>query len=379
VEDRNGNQAPTAAHQNIFNDVTPENVQATTGTLELINARIGQVFQGRIERPHHRTRRVGNIGRQMRNPLLEDFDVLFSSANAYDCMVHSLLTVGCSNFRGLSQEDKNIVARAFRNRVIVCTPQYLAKYASEAGVRRVFRYVLPVDEIHRVIPILPPGDVLRFPPLPEGLAQVDIELIRELRGRQQVRGGELHRQAARTLPADFNIEYRLRTPGIFLDGDDLTRICNFLAIQIQLFDSFSRLITNIGDGGPTYMMHNNGSHYEGVVKNLYRGDNEDWVALNARQMQIFAQAPALLEEVLENGEWKCPVCTLNNLATAKACAACGTLRASPTTNVLNVAAPMRQEEGEAASLALARQLSGMPGGRRTRRRARRAKRASRKA
>jgi hypothetical protein len=159
-----------------------------------------------------------------------------------------------------------------------------------------------------------------------------------------------------------------------LDGDDLTRICNFLSIKVQLFDSFSRLIEEIGERGPIYMMHNNGSHYEGVVKNIYRGDAEDWAALNASQLQVYNAAPVLAEEVLANGEWKCPVCTLNNLATATECEACQTSRPSLNTSVLEVAAPNAQEEAEAASLTLARELAGMRGGRRTRRRARRASR-----
>lgn len=200
-----GNPMPSEAQFGIFDEVTPENVEAL-GSFNAINEMIHTTFAGRFKRGM--TTIVSNIGEISRNPEYKDYATLNSSSNNSDCLIHSFLTIGCSNFRFLSKEDKNIVARKFRTCVYPTTPQFRAKFARE------------------------------------------------------------NQQNPLTL---HNIELRVLRPGTYLIDDDVTHLCNFLKIQVIIYEleSSTWIINNGNVRGdminmPCYMMYNNGGHFEGV-------------------------------------------------------------------------------------------------------------------
>jgi hypothetical protein len=200
-----GNPMPSEAQFGIFDKVTPENVEAL-GSFNAINEMIHATFAGRFKRG--RTTILSNIGEISRNPEYNKYATISSSSNNSDCLIHSFLTIGCSNFRFLSKEDKNIVARKFRTCVYPSTPQFRAKFATE------------------------------------------------------------NKQNPLT---DHNIELRVLRPGTYLIDNDVTHLCNFLKIQVIIYElkSSTWIINNGNVRGdtinlPCYMMYNNGGHFEGV-------------------------------------------------------------------------------------------------------------------
>ena len=325
----------------IFSTVTPATVQARCGTLELINTHIAEIYQGRIERAYERTRINGNLGDRMENPLLKDFFTLHSSADGYNCLIHSILTVGCDAFRGLSQEDKNSVAENFRHYVIPRTPQYIAKINTpdEIQARKIWQYI----------------QVPGLPPVGRNITEADIRRIEAIQNTLAGRIAGRHGGRVRGELPDFNTEYRVGTRQVYLDSGDLSRLSEFLGITVKLFNLRDRVIEGSNEplhGGavlPIYMMYNNGSHYEGVIKSLYLGESIPWEQLFAAQLQVreamLARPEAAVPNVeLSPGQWACPACTLVNEADATKCIACNTAKpaaAAASASPMNVAKPGR--------------------------------------
>jgi len=54
---------------------------------------------------------------------VEDWDVLQTSGNANDCMIHSILTGCSSTFRKLNNNNKNTIASIFRREELVKIPR----------------------------------------------------------------------------------------------------------------------------------------------------------------------------------------------------------------------------------------------------------------
>jgi hypothetical protein len=314
----------------IFTTITPATVQARVGTLDLINSDIGELYQGRIERAYERTGINGNLGDRMENPLLKDFFTLHSSADGYNCLVHSILTVGCENFRGLSQEDKNIVAENFRRYVIPNTPQYIAKINTpeEIQARKIWNYI----------------QASGLPRVGGNITEADIHRIEEIRNSIADRNAGIHGE----LP-DFNTQFRVGTRYVYLDSGDLSRLCEFLGITVKLFNLRDRIVEGSNEplygaaALPIYMMYNNGSHYEGVVKSLYLGESIPWdqlfeSQLLVRQEMLGRSQPDEPRVQVSPGQWICPACTLVNEAGATKCVACGMAKPAAAASPSAVAA-----------------------------------------
>jgi len=203
--DLGDNPMPSEEQFSIFDTVTPENVGALA-SFDAIDRLIYDTFTGRFKKG--RTAQISTIGTITGNPLYNKYATINSSANNSDCLIHSFLTIGCNYFRGLSKEDKNIVARKFRTCVYPNTPQFLAKQATE--------------------------------------------------DRQN-------------LNTDHNIELRVLRPGTYLIDNDVTNLCRFLSVQVVIYELLSRAWININGNFlqnmphiPCYMLYNNGGHFEGV-------------------------------------------------------------------------------------------------------------------
>ena len=54
-----------------------------------------------------------------------NWDVIFSSGNNFDCLIHSFLTATCNNFRRLVQRDKDEFANFFRRKIFLNLPVVL--------------------------------------------------------------------------------------------------------------------------------------------------------------------------------------------------------------------------------------------------------------
>jgi hypothetical protein len=91
-------------------------------TIANINEIISRMYD--LERDESRTttakRKLTSFGDEVAN-----WDVIFSSGNNFDCLIHSFLTATCSNFRRLVQKDKDEFANFFRRGIFLNLPVVL--------------------------------------------------------------------------------------------------------------------------------------------------------------------------------------------------------------------------------------------------------------
>jgi len=118
--------AETVGTKNIFKTLDQFD---PVNTIPKLNDYIGKVYKDSLGDEDVNTYVSRNVGSAMKNRALDVFVTLYSSGNNSDCLIHSILTVTCQNFRRLSRSDKNVVANNFRKNVYKLTPEYKRVYA----------------------------------------------------------------------------------------------------------------------------------------------------------------------------------------------------------------------------------------------------------
>jgi len=127
-----GQPEQTKDQKTIFQHVQSVRV----GSIEGLNTHIGNIYRGRLldsrltPPMEQRTR----IVKDMSDFGLPEFIRMYSSGNDSDCLIHSFLTSTCSNFRQLSQEDKNTVASNFRRYVYTTLPEVIELLQAGSGL-----------------------------------------------------------------------------------------------------------------------------------------------------------------------------------------------------------------------------------------------------
>jgi hypothetical protein len=103
--------------QKLFDDLT---------TLENVNRIIERLYD--LDGTTKPLRKLEGFGEAA-----ADWDIMDSSANNNDCLIHSILTATCSNFRKLKKADKDEFANFFRRTIFLTLPVVLCYQEHEAG------------------------------------------------------------------------------------------------------------------------------------------------------------------------------------------------------------------------------------------------------
>jgi hypothetical protein len=99
-------------------------------TIEKLNTYIGTVMKDHLGKEEIQI--VGRLSKNLPSKCREkdpfkqkvcNWDVIFSSGDKFDCLIHTFLTMVSVNFRRLSQEFKNDIASAFRRRLFLKFPE----------------------------------------------------------------------------------------------------------------------------------------------------------------------------------------------------------------------------------------------------------------
>jgi len=249
-----GNPEPLSSHLDIFKDSPIESLD----TLEKLNTVIGTVFETRLGSRKERTKSSGTVAKEMpqkKFDLLKNLFRLKSSGKDSDCLIHSFLTITSKNFQSLTVEDKDIVASNFRAHVYTKTPQYLSiKEKQLEKYSKILTYITPIRRDR---------NTYIFNNLPEeGLTAEQIALINKIK---RAIGPQIFQEKL----TDYLISERVK-PGIFLIDEDVKNLVAFYRIVISIFEGRNGILTifdeHDGDSKEmSYLMYNNGGHYEGVI------------------------------------------------------------------------------------------------------------------
>jgi ribosomal protein L40E len=208
------------------------------------------------------------------------WDVIFSSANNYDCLMHSFLTATCSNFRRLVQDDKNEFANFFRRRIFLNLPAVLCYKREERDMYEELEQRVMAKEFLE-----------------------DVELF--------------------LLGAQFKVQFLSASSGRGNVGNQLFLI-DFTAIKnILPAECFRNNNRNHGKI-PIYCIYTNMAHYEAIrVDGEYEITEEQAnVAMSTlenskrpKKFKVTRKAPSLKKSI-------CKACTFENPPNANVCNVC---------------------------------------------------------
>jgi len=198
--------------------------------------------------------------------IANDWDVIYSSGNNLDCLIHSILTATCSNFRRLEQDDKNEFANFFRRKIFLN---------------------LPVVKCYEVVE---EGPIFK-------------ELSNRIKGRDFLEDTELF-----LLAAQFQIRILSASSGRAAIGNQFYLV-DGRAIKGILPEACCNWEND--NDWPIICIYTNMAHFESVkvANTYYLTENQVNDALGTLNNNT--------------NKWNCGACTLKNPRASIECAACG--------------------------------------------------------
>jgi hypothetical protein len=313
-----GSPLPQAAIEEII--VLERRALETLETLPQLNGAIAQLYQHDM---------ISEAEATVEVEPLEGFGVpgltrMESSAQNYDCLIHSFLTATCDNFRRLPQHQKNVFANHFRRVALPALPM--------------IRCFMARDRVGEI------NDRRESPTKGKPRPRAEMMMERILAPR-----GFLHETELHLLAAQFRVNILAATAETRL-FQPITRD------TLQVLYGDTGCMNGLPAFDRTVCIFTSGGHFESVRKeggyNFTQGELARFpeIAQAAYNKRAPNRAAASAQRATQ---WECPTCTFLNPNTAQVCGACGRKpeKASKAEGGQNLAAALALSlEGKKAAL-----------------------------